>query len=75
MAESRLVIVRHYEPLEPEERAEMLGAVYDRLFDAATLERLTKPQRKSTIFPASNGKGAGNESRNLLQGKQSTERR
>jgi hypothetical protein len=54
-----LQIVRHYEPPAPEEAAEIRRRVYDRLFDPATLERLTKPQAESTIpSPEENGKGA-----------------
>jgi hypothetical protein len=59
---SQLVIVRHYEPLPPEEAEELLHRVYDRLFDAALLERLTRPGAESTIPPGENGKGASDES-------------
>jgi hypothetical protein len=44
-----LVIVRHYEPPAPEEAAELLHCVYERLFDAALLERLTRSPGESTI--------------------------
>lgn len=48
MGES-LVIVRHHEPLAGEEMAAVLRRVYGRLFDAATLERLTRASRVDTI--------------------------
>jgi hypothetical protein len=59
---AELVIVRHYEPEPPEETAALLSRVYDRLFSADVLERLTRPQRESTISPRDNGKGARYES-------------
>ena len=59
---AELVIVRHYEPPPPDEAEELLSRVYDRLFTADVLERLTRSQRKSTISPGDNGKGAHNAS-------------
>ena len=41
MAERQLVIVWHHEP--PENMAELLWRVYERLLDTSTLERLTQP--------------------------------
>lgn len=58
----RLVIMRHYEPPAPEEAAELMHRVYDRLLDPATLERLTQTQAESTIIPDENGRGALRES-------------
>ena len=46
----KLVIVRHYEPPVGGEAAELLRRVYDCLFDAALLERLTRSSPKSTIL-------------------------
>ena len=65
---ARLVIVRHYEPPPTEERAALLARVYDRLFDAATLERLTQQPPKSTIVPCDNGKETSYESGDIRQG-------
>ena len=62
MAAGQLVIVRHYEPPTPEEASELMRRVYDRLFDADLLERLTPEGAPSTIAPGENGKGAKNES-------------
>ena len=63
----QLVIVRHYEPPAPEEAAEILHRVYDHLFDAALLERLTRPRAESTIKSGGNGKGANRESGTLCK--------
>ena len=65
---AKLVIVRHYEPPPAEERAALLARVYDRLFDAATLERLTRRRPKCTIAPGDSGKGASYESGDIHQG-------
>jgi hypothetical protein len=48
---NRLVIERHYEPLPPEEAAEMLHRVYGRILDVDLLERLTQHRPRSTIPP------------------------
>jgi hypothetical protein len=68
MATGRLVIVRHYEPPPPQEEAALLHRVYSRLFDPATLERLTGPQAESTITVGDDGKGAYDASGTLRQG-------
>ena len=67
MAVGKLVIVRHYEPASPEEAAEMMCRVYDRLFDADLLERLTRAQAESTIS-GGNGRRAHRESGTIRKG-------
>lgn len=68
MMAEQLVIVRHYEPPAPEETAELLRRVYDRLFDAAPLERLTRAPAESTILPDEDGEGVSHESCTLREG-------
>jgi hypothetical protein len=63
MAAGRLVIEREYEPPPAEELGAMLTAVYERIFDAALLERLTGSLSQSTIQPSeTDEKGARGES-------------
>jgi hypothetical protein len=65
---AELVIVRHYEPEPPEETAALLSRVYDRLFSADVLERLTRPSAESTIQPnEKDEKGAKDESCTLRE--------
>ena len=45
----QLAIVRHFEPPPPHESAELLRRVYERVFDAALLERLTPGAKEPTI--------------------------
>ena len=54
----KLVIERHYEPVPPEEMAGILHRVYDRLFDPATLERLTTRRLEDTMLDEATYEGS-----------------
>ena len=47
----QLTIVRHFEPPPPQDTAELLRSVYERVFDAALLTRLTLGGEEPTIKP------------------------